>query len=96
MVDWVTDRPPRAGCCVVVCVFCLLRYAVPDDVDESDLMDELDALELELGDEEAEGAEGEPSYLQDDDIGLPSAPTGETALPGEEVQEEAAPIANEN
>uniref|UniRef100_A0A7S1HQ88 Charged multivesicular body protein 5 n=2 Tax=Eukaryota TaxID=2759 RepID=A0A7S1HQ88_9EUKA len=74
-------------------------YAVPDDVDESDLMDELDALELELGDEEAEGAEGEPSYLQDDDIGLPSAPTGETALPGEEAQEEAPaePIAaNQN
>merc|ERR1719413_165669 len=52
-------------------------YAVPDDVDESDLMDELDALELELGEEETEGGEAEPSYLQEPD--LPSAPTGEYA-----------------
>lgn len=53
-------------------------YAVPDDVDESDLMDELDALELELGDESlTEGADAEPSYLQEPD--LPEAPTGAAA-----------------
>merc|ERR1739848_786670 len=52
-------------------------YAVPDDVDETDLVDELDALELELGEEETEGGEAEPSYLQEPD--LPSAPTGEYA-----------------
>lgn len=37
-------------------------YAVPDDVDESDLMAELDALEADLAVEDA-GKEG-PSYLQ--------------------------------
>merc|ERR1711977_443949 len=45
--------------------------------DMMDLMDELDALELELGEEETEGGEAEPSYLQEPD--LPSAPTGEYA-----------------
>lgn len=37
-------------------------YAIPDDVDESDLMAELDALEADLTVEDA-GKEG-PSYLQ--------------------------------
>jgi hypothetical protein len=37
-------------------------YAIPDDVDESDLMAELDALEADLAVEPA-GKEG-PSYLQ--------------------------------
>ena len=55
-----------------------MSYAVPDDIDEGDLMDELDALELDLAEEDlTEGNEGEPSYLQDTD--LPAAPTGEMA-----------------
>lgn len=37
-------------------------YAIPDDVDEADLMAELDALETDLATEEAIGAT--PSYLQ--------------------------------
>ncbi|KAG2500732.1 hypothetical protein HYH03_001496 [Edaphochlamys debaryana] len=50
-------------------------YAVPDDVDESDLMAELDALEADLAVEDA-GKEG-PSYLQEPDLDLPAVPTGE-------------------
>jgi charged multivesicular body protein 5 len=66
-----------------------MAYSVPDDVDESDLMDELDALELELGEEDlTEGNEGEPSYLQEPD--LPEAPTGQQAdAEGVEQQPEA-------
>lgn len=57
-------------------------YAVPDDVDEADLMAELDALEDDMalgGTGEAEGAMGAagagaaggvPAYLADDDAGL--------------------------
>jgi hypothetical protein len=37
-------------------------YAIPDDVDEADLMDELDALEGELAAEPAMGSA--PSYMQ--------------------------------
>lgn len=37
-------------------------YAIPDDVDEADLMAELDALETDLAMEETVGAA--PSYLQ--------------------------------
>lgn len=37
-------------------------YAIPDDVDEEDLMHELDALEDDLAAEPAMGAT--PSYLQ--------------------------------
>ena len=37
-------------------------YAIPDDVDEADLMAELDALETDLAMEDAVGAA--PSYLQ--------------------------------
>lgn len=49
-------------------------YDVPDDVDESDLMAELDALEGELAMEEP--SSGTPSYLQEPELGdLPSAPT---------------------
>ena len=72
-------------------------YAVPDEIDEADLMDELDALELELGDEALEeGNEGEPSYLQEPD--LPSAPTGQGAdefgVPEEQREEgQAEPVA---
>ncbi|KXZ49322.1 hypothetical protein GPECTOR_22g916 [Gonium pectorale] len=57
-------------------------YAVPDDVDESDLMAELDALEADLAVEDA-GKEG-PSYLQEPEIDLPAAPTKEAEKPAEE------------
>lgn len=48
------------------------NYATPDDIDESELMGELDALEDELT-TETETGQGLPSYLQEPD--LPSAPT---------------------
>ena len=47
-------------------------YNVPDDVDEDDLLDELDALELDMLDEDTELAGAVPSYLQDEP--LPAAP----------------------
>jgi charged multivesicular body protein 5 len=48
-------------------------YAIPDDVDEADLMAELDALETDLAMEEAVGAT--PSYLQEPELPeLPAAP----------------------
>ncbi|GIL51288.1 hypothetical protein Vafri_7315 [Volvox africanus] len=50
-------------------------YAIPDDVDESDLMAELDALEADLAVEDA-GKEG-PSYLQEPDLDLPAVPSKE-------------------
>ena len=49
-------------------------YNVPDDLDEDDLLDELDALELDMLDEETELAGSVPSYLQDEP--LPAAPEG--------------------
>lgn len=53
-------------------------YDIPDDLDESDLMAELDALEDDLG-AETVGAGGAPSYLQEPDLGdLPVAPTQQT------------------
>ncbi|KAL0008154.1 hypothetical protein SO802_009656 [Lithocarpus litseifolius] len=59
-------------------------YNVPDDIDEDDLMGELDALEADMGTE----ADGVPSYLQpdtesdlDSELNLPSAPTGQAAVP---------------
>lgn len=58
-------------------------YALPDGIDESDLMDELDALEDELGAETVD-AGSMPAYLQDND--LPEVPTGQTAEP--EAQDE--------
>lgn len=60
-------------------------YAVPDDIDEDDLMGELDALELDMESE----SQGVPSYLQPDqepdvaeELNLPSAPTRPAAVPG--------------
>ncbi len=38
-------------------------YALPDDLDEQDLMDELDALEDDLA-SEAVGSDSVPAYLQ--------------------------------
>lgn len=39
-------------------------YGVPDDIDESDLMGELDALEADMAEEEHAASSGVPSYLQ--------------------------------
>lgn len=76
-------------------------YAVPDDVDEADLMAELDALEDDMalggaGEEAtATAAGGVPSYLADDDaglldaqeqLGLPSAPAGGQAAAAAALQ----------
>ena len=49
-------------------------YTTPEDIDEDGLMDELDALELDLEEDlENEIGNGEiPSYLRDDP--LPAAP----------------------
>lgn len=48
-------------------------YDLPDDIDESELMDELDALEADMALESANAEQGAvPSYLQDD--ALPEAP----------------------
>lgn len=58
-------------------------YAVPDEVDESDLMAELDALEADMGTEtDKEG----PSYLQEPDMSdLPAVPTKEADKPQAEA-----------
>lgn len=53
------------------------QYAVPEDLDEENLMDELDALEEDLAAEAESGAV--PSYLQEDT--LPDVPTGVTEDP---------------
>ena len=57
-------------------------YDVPD-VDESELMEELDALDYEMAtDRTAAEAGGVPSYLQPEpERALPVAPTGETYAP---------------
>eukprot|EP00877_Chromochloris_zofingiensis_P004114 jgi/Chrzof1/13703/Cz08g08220.t1 len=50
-------------------------YAVPEDVDETDLMAELDALEGDLALEDTGGQQGVPSYLQEPELPeLPAAP----------------------
>ncbi|GAB4816699.1 hypothetical protein N2152v2_003745 [Parachlorella kessleri] len=53
-------------------------YALPDDVDESDLMDELNALEDDLA-SEAVGSGATPAYLQEPD--LPEVPSGQASQP---------------
>ncbi len=53
-------------------------YNVPDGLDEDDLLDELDALELDMLEEEAELTDGVPSYLQDE--ALPEAPEEEPVV----------------
>uniref|UniRef100_A0A383VAB0 Charged multivesicular body protein 5 n=1 Tax=Tetradesmus obliquus TaxID=3088 RepID=A0A383VAB0_TETOB len=55
------------------------NYAIPDDVDEADLMAELDALEGDLALEDAVGASG-PSYLQADLMAELDALEGDLAL----------------
>lgn len=52
------------------------NYATPDDIDESELMGELDALEDELT-MESEAGGSVPAYLQEPD--LPAAPTAQAA-----------------
>ena len=61
-------------------------YDVPDDVDETDLMAELDALELDMG-SEAVTSGGVPSYLNEQEglSDLPAAPTGEQAQAHEQA-----------
>ncbi|KAL6125493.1 hypothetical protein ACLB2K_073550 [Fragaria x ananassa] len=61
-------------------------YSVPDDIDEEELMDELDALEADMGMEIK--SDGVPSYLEPDqesdidgELNLPSAPIGHAAVP---------------
>ena len=53
-------------------------YNVPDGLDEDDLLEELDALELDMLEEESELAGGVPSYLQDEP--LPEAPEEEPVV----------------
>ena len=53
-------------------------YNVPDGLDEDDLLDELDALELDMLEEEVELTDGVPSYLQDE--ALPEAPEEEPVV----------------
>lgn len=61
-------------------------YDVPNDVDESDLMAELDALEMDMGAEESLGAGGQPSYMQEPEMGdMPAVPTGQAPQREEEL-----------
>ena len=53
-------------------------YDVPDGLDEDDLLEELDALELDMLEEDAALEGGVPSYLQDD--ALPEAPDEEPVV----------------
>ena len=65
------------------------NYNVPDGLDEDDLLEELDALELDMLEEEEEAV---PSYLQEE--ALPEAPEGEpVVLPdaGRKEGEESTP-----
>lgn len=55
-------------------------FAVPDGLDEDDLLEELDALEDEMANEvETGNRAGVPSYLQDNQADLPEAPHAQTA-----------------
>lgn len=67
------------------------NYSVPDDLDEEDLLGELDALEADMA---AEAESGEiPSYLMEDDVGLPDVPSAslEEATPSAPIPQSAAP-----
>lgn len=69
--------------------------AMPDDIDEDELLGELDALELDLQNETEEAV---PSYLQDEadaepalpSAPLPSAPTATPEAPTTEAPQEEA------
>ena len=57
------------------------NYAVPDNLDEEELLGELDSLEFELAAERESGAaDAVPSYLLDAE--LPAAPAGQPLAPG--------------
>ncbi|KAL3138143.1 hypothetical protein ABBQ38_005371 [Trebouxia sp. C0009 RCD-2024] len=56
------------------------NFGIPDDIDEDELMEELDALEDDLTADTEANADGVPSYLQEQD--LPQAPS---ARPGHTV-----------
>ncbi|GMH46141.1 hypothetical protein BSKO_14105 [Bryopsis sp. KO-2023] len=65
-------------------------YDLPDEIDESELMDELDALEADMAMESSNAEQGAvPSYLQDDS--LPEAPLElPNAVPaGQQPQDQA-------
>lgn len=65
------------------------NYAVPDDLDEEELMGELDDLEFEMASERAAAAaDATPSYLLDD--ALPAAPQGVAPQPAAAL--EARPL----
>ncbi len=68
------------------------NYAVPDDIDEEELLGELDSLELELAAEKESGAaDAVPSYLLDAE--LPAAPVGAPSTPEEQAAAAALPQA---
>ena len=68
------------------------NYAVPDDIDEEELLGELDSLEFELASERESGAaDAVPSYLLDTD--LPAAPVGAPLPAAATATEAAAPPA---
>jgi charged multivesicular body protein 5 len=73
-------------------------FALPDGLDEDDLMEELDALDDEMAAElESGGRAGVPSYLQDHQTDLPEAPHGQHAGQSEATDEfglPAVPIRN--
>ena len=64
-------------------------YDVPEDIDEDDLMDELDALEFEMQEEDLTKEAEVPAYMQEPD--LPTAPT--SAVPA--YEEPAIPAQQE-
>ena len=69
-------------------------YAVPDGIDEDELLDELEGLEMDMAAEKETAApDAVPSYLLDTE--LPSAPTGAVAAsaPGMEQPGPALPQA---
>jgi len=51
------------------------NFSTPDDIDEADLDAELEMLEDELFEEDAEAVDATPSYLQTNE--MPATPTGE-------------------
>lgn len=63
------------------------NFSTPDDIDEADLDAELELLEDELFEEEAEAADTTPSYLQTNQ--MPETPT--TEFPNTEIGMPAVP-----
>jgi len=68
------------------------NFATPDDLDEADLEAELELLEDELEQEELEGADSTPAYLQPS--AMPETPAGGLEVKaGEEKDEFGLPTA---